>query len=100
MATALTAMGGMALAAVDRRHLRVAVVHGDAPHARDRHSHRARAPKRWQVLRSIAGGAADVTSRLAACSAPCWASLFAQMRSVILISIPGAGRLDAADDLS
>ena len=52
-------------AVVDRRHLRVAVVHGDAPHARDRHSRRARRPS-WQVLRSITGGGGGRTSRSAA----------------------------------
>ena len=91
-------MGGMALAAVDRRHLRAAVVHGHAPHARDRHPRGA-----W---RHEPAGADDrlPAARVrilpsAACSAARSGSLFLQLRAMILIGIPDARLLDAGDDL-
>ena len=97
VATALTAMGGMALM------LSIVGIYALLSFMVTRRTREigirvALGAQSWQVLRSITG-AATAYLLIGGVIGTGLGVLFAQLRSMILISIPDAGRLDAGDDL-
>ena len=97
VALALTAMGGMALA------LSIVGIYALLSFMVTRRTREigirvALGAANWQVLRSITGGAALYLA-IGGVIGTVLGIVFIQMRSVILISIPDARRLDAGDDL-
>ena len=97
IAVALTAMGGMALL------LSIVGIYALLSFMVTRRTREigiriALGATHWQVLRSITGGAM-VYLAIGGVLGSVLGVLFVQMRSMILISIPGARRLDAVDDL-
>ena len=97
IATALTAMGGMALM------LSVVGIYALLSFMVTRRTREigirvALGAQRWQVLRSITG-ARHRYLLIGGVIGTVLGVLFVQLRSMILISIPDAWRLDAGDDL-
>ena len=97
IATALTAMGGMALV------LSIVGIYALLSFMVTRRTREigirvALGATSWQVLRR-SRAARSIYLRSAACSAALLGIVFVQMRAMILISSPGAWFLDAGDDL-